>query len=369
MHITKKLHLYNIIMLVLLCQISLSAHAGLAINDQQVAIYDEEIIVLITDDLLTTSGTITASAYSNDVEIQSEQPSPSSDLQSNDGVTQTIYDAGAFNVQEITYQTYASNINPVLPIPVLTFNYFSIEETNSTGYHYIISAPAGAYKAEGMLQLPVSFKLNEHPVQKQTMNNDVPYYFFGIYTSRGGIDVGICWQKTPTSPQGTWVSFCTVFPKDGAFYTHKAGKDIPNLELEQVLHMAAIQYDNGVRLELSMLELDGSLTLIHAVDFDIPDLALRADGRGTFFNREISLAQHRINYKNGAEMIGAKWWDAKLHWHNYSSAWDSGVVSLARTRWEPVAELRVSEFKQKFYDAEEVSFIYKDLPNKIPAGH
>lgn len=279
---------------------------------------------------------------------------------------------GAYGSTERVYQeSYMppASFNPVLPAPSGINNYFLTEESFSTGYHYIVSAPAGAYKAEGFLQLPSSVKLNDHHRFPQLMYNDVPYFFFGIYTGKGGLDVGICWQKTSQYPDGVWHSFVTVFPSNGQYYTHKAGAPIPELKMDQVLHMAAVQYDNGVRMELSKADKQGNVgELIVAIDFDIPGLALRADGRGTYFNREISLAQHVINYTNGAEMLEASWWDAKLHWRNYSSAWDSGVVSLMRTRWEPVSEKRVVQFEQSLYDGEKVSFIYKDQKGKEAAG-
>jgi len=276
-------------------------------------------------------------------------------------------DSAATSPGDVESSVYRDVYSPVLPPRAGMNNYFLNEETYSTGYHYVVSAPPGAYKAEGFMRLPSSFLVNAHRRFPNLMNNDVPYFFFGIYTAKGGIDVGLCWQKTPDYPDGVWLTFCTVFPKSGAFYTHRNGSAVEGLEAGQVLYMAATQLDDGVRLEVSALDQDGSLYLISETDFDIPDLALRADGRGTFFNREISLAQHELDYTNGAQMISASWWDAKLSWTNYSTAWDYGAVSLMRTRWEPVSEKRVVLFEQHPYDGETVSFIYEDS-NRPPAG-
>ncbi|MCL2549137.1 MAG: hypothetical protein FWE76_08245, partial [Symbiobacteriaceae bacterium] len=232
---------------------------------------------------------------------------------------------------------------------------------------YIVSAPPGAYKAQGFLRLPSSFHVNPHERFPDLMNNDVPYFFFGIYTAKGGIDVGLCWQKTPQYTQGVWLTFCTVFPKSGEFYTHKDGSAIEGLKTGQVLHMIVTQQDDGVKLEISSLDNEGNLVLLKETEFAIAGLNLRADGRGSFFNREISLAQHVLDYTNGAEMIAAGWWDARLSWTNHERSWDAGAVSLMRTRWEPVSEKRVAFFDQHPYDGETVSYIYRDL-NRPPAG-
>ena len=284
------------------------------------------------------------------------------------GAVDTVYQSPSQQVYEQSYVP-VSNLNPVLPALSSAVNGFLVEEKHSTGYHYIVSASSGAYKAEGFLQLPKSFFVNKHGRFPTTMNNDVPYFFFGIYTGRGGLDVGICWQKTPDNPDGGWYSFVTVFPRNGRFYTHKEGKEIPGLKNGDVLHMTAIQYDDGVRMELRRADKNGAMgELLLETDFDIPGLALRADGRGSFFNREISLAQHVIDYTNGAEMIEASWWGAKLHWRNYSTAWDSRVVNLTRTRWEPVSEKRVLLFEQSLYDGEKVSFAYRNIVGQLQAG-
>ena len=284
------------------------------------------------------------------------------------GAVDAVYQSPS---QQVYEQSYApvSTLNPVLPALSNAVNGFLLEEKYSTGYHYIVSASSGAYMAEGFLQLPSSFFVNKHGRFPTTMNNDVPYFFFGIYTGRGGLDVGICWQKTPENPEGGWYSFVTVFPRNGRYYTHKEGKEIPGLKNGDVLHMSAIQYDDGVRMELRRADKNGGLgELLQETDFDIPGLALRADGRGTFFNREISLAQHVIDYTNGAEMIEASWWGAKLHWRNYSTSWDSRVVNLTRTRWEPISEKRVLLFEQQLYDGEKVSFAYRNIVGQLQAG-
>ena len=264
-------------------------------------------------------------------------------------------------------EVYREAYNPVLPPQSGLVNYFKTEEPFSTGYHYIVSAPPGAYKAEGFLKLPTSFKVNPHSRFSAWMNNDVPYYFFGIYTAKGGIDVGICWQKTTEQLDGCWLTFCTVFPRDGSFYTHESGSPVIGLKANQILHMAVTQQNNGVLLELSIPDEDGKLVLLKETEFRIDNLALRADGKGTFFNREISLAQHELNYTNGAELIGAGWFDAKIHWANFSSKWDATTVSLMRTRWEPVSEKRVTFFEEHPYNGETVSFIYADR-NRSAAG-
>ncbi|MCL2498420.1 MAG: hypothetical protein FWF06_07395, partial [Symbiobacteriaceae bacterium] len=111
----------------------------------------------------------------------------------------------------------------------------------------------------------------------------------------------------------------------------------------------------------------GNLEPLIITEFPISEIGLRRDGRGSYFTREISLAQHELNYTSGAEVIEASWWDAKLTWTNYSSLWDARVTNLMLTHWEPVSEKRLAYFLQTPYHSETVSFIY-DANHTTPAG-
>lgn len=139
--------------------------------------------------------------------------------------------------------------------------------------------------------------------------NDVPFMFFGVYNTnhaQGGADVGIFydsavngWRGFIQRLDGYWDERSYVFKKPKVPYIH-----------------VSVPANEYVRLRL----IDTSTwTQVDLIDYYLP--GTRINGASQWFNREVSLAQHKRNYSSGAYLNDAHWHDVWIYSPTGQSLW------------------------------------------------
>lgn len=167
----------------------------------------------------------------------------------------------------------------------------------------------GFTEATGFAGLPNVNVTTDPCSPRANSQNDVPFMFFGVYNTnhaQGGADVGIFydsavngWRGFIQRLDGYWDERSYVFKKPKVPYIH-----------------VSVPANEYVRLRL----IDTSTwTQVDLIDYYLP--GTRINGASQWFNREVSLAQHKRNYSSGAYLNDAHWHDVWIYSPTGQSLW------------------------------------------------
>ncbi len=208
------------------------------------------------------------------------------------------------------------------------------------GYHYIVRSNWNKNKASGNISLPWGIATTNW----NGSQNEIPYFFFGIYSStasKGGADAGIYFDNS----KNRWYPFFNGWNAtegyvwksvDKVAYDNSTGGGITNTT---PLQLIVTQKNNAIEVKLVNRT---NWTEISTTNFSVNTyFGFNSAGTNTRFNKETSLATHCYNGTSGAYTKGSTWSNTYIYSTTGYSLWDASQTIYAE--WKP-NQSKVTQF-------------------------